>query len=194
MAEMEDLLHKIIEVFNIMNCDYVIVGGFAAILNGSPRTTTDIDIIIRIQDAEIVLLIQSLINAGFDVMEDQIQIGLKEGSNVSIFHPTTILRIDLKRAKSNDEIEVLKQSVHQEFKGIKIRIASIEQILYGKIIYLGDISDLTDEELVDYNDVKDFIRVFSANHNINLDWLENKAKIAGLTETLKRLKKLTMRL
>ena len=49
MAELESLLLRTIKMLNKYEVDYVIVGGLAAIINGSSRTTSDIDLIIAPQ-------------------------------------------------------------------------------------------------------------------------------------------------
>lgn len=176
---------------NSLKIDYVIVGGFAAILKGNPRTTTDIDIIIQIKESEMDPLMDAFEKQDFDVIRDQVTQAFKLGYNASIFDKKSILMIDIKKAKNSDELEVLKQAKTEIICNIKIKIASIEQILYGKILYLGDTSNLTDEEMLDLTDVKDFINVFKRSEKINLVWLEKKSIDKGLESTYKRLLKLS---
>jgi hypothetical protein len=123
----------------------------------------------------------------FDVMRDQVIYAFKLGYNASIFDKKSILRLDIKQAKNLDELEVLKQAKMETFYNMKIKIASVDQILYGKVLYIGDISDLNDEELLDLNDVKDFIKVFKKADKLNLVWLEKKCLDKGLEKTYKRL-------
>ncbi|WP_371804880.1 hypothetical protein [Candidatus Lokiarchaeum ossiferum] len=196
MAEMKDIFQKLIAIFDQSDLVYVIVGGFAAILRGSARTTSDIDVIIspdlksgiKVSKEE---LIDKLINVfqlgGFDVMEQQLRLILNEGSNASVYLKDSVIRIDLKIAKTMDEYEVVENAVEGVFQSIKFPIASIEQILYGKILYLGDISDLSDGELLDFNDVRDFINVYRTASDVDLDWLSKKITKKGLSDTLKRL-------
>jgi hypothetical protein len=108
----------------------------------------------------------------FDVIREQVIDAFKLGYIASIFDKKSIFRVDIKKAKNPDEIEVLKQAKIENFHNIKIKIASIEQILYGKVLYIGDTLDLSDEELLDLNDVKDFINVFKRAEKINLIWLK----------------------
>ncbi len=165
----------------------MIVGGFAAIIKGSPRTTSDIDIIVGYEPNLSEKLISSLKKVGFDVMENQLRLAIEEGTNSSIFMPESIIRIDLKVAKNSDEKEVLDQSVEEVYQGLSFKIASIEQILYGKVLYLGDISDLSDDEILDFTDARDFINVYRTASSIDLKWLERKIKDKGLIETYRRL-------
>ena len=196
MAEMKNIFQKLITTFDQSDFAYVIVGGFAAILRGSARTTSDIDIIVspnlksgtKISKEELIdKLIKVFQLGGFDVMENQLRLILSEGSNASVYLKDSVIRIDLKVAKTIDEIEVVENAVEGVFQKIKFPIASIEQILYGKILYLGDISDLSDGELLDFNDVRDFVNVYRTASDVDLDWLSKKSSKKGLSDTLKRL-------
>ena len=111
----------------------------------------------------------------------------KENFNTSIFAPDSVIRIDLKVATNEDEMEVLHTSEEKRFQDLVFKIASIEQILYGKILYLGDISDLGDGELLDFNDAKDFVNVYHHAPSVNVEWLKEKARKKGLSLTLNRL-------
>jgi hypothetical protein len=122
-------------------------------------------------------------------MEYQIRTAIKESTNASIFAKNSVIRIDFKIAKNPDEIEVFEHAKTEIFKGLKIRIASVEQILYGKILYLGDISDISDDELLEFNDARDFINVMLSEPSINLDWLTKKVKTKKLYDGFLRLMK-----
>ena len=196
MAEMKEFFQKVINALETNKIDYVIVGGLAAILNGSARTTSDIDIILSplLKSGELYgsdeytdKIITAFRDAGFDVMENQLRLAFKENFNTSIFAPDSVIRIDLKVATNEDEKEVLHTSEEKRYHDLVFKIASIEQILYGKILYLGNISDLDDEELLDFNDVRDFVNVYHHANSVNVDWLKGKARKKGLSITLNRL-------
>lgn len=154
---------------------------------GKPRTTTDIDIVIQPSPHIADQLINAFKKGGFDVLEEQIRSAFQEGYNASIYVPNSVIRIDLKLARKLDEREVLEQAKNATYKNTQFKIASVEQILYGKILYLGDISDLEDSELLDFNDAKDFVNVYNTVPTFDIQWLEQKAKQKGLQKTLNRL-------
>jgi predicted nucleotidyltransferase len=187
VAEFEKVLERLIKTLQSASLQYVIVGGLAAIMNGSARTTSDIDVIVESQPNIAEKIISAFTAGGFEVMEEQVRNAIREGLNASIFAPNSVIRVDLKVARKPDEIEVLNHSIEEELNGLKFKIASIEQILYGKILYLGDISDLAEGELLEYNDVKDFVNVFNTAVSLDIEWLKNKAQQRGLSQTLNRL-------
>jgi hypothetical protein len=188
MAEFKTCLIRIIDILNRIKLNYVIVGGVAAIIRGRIRSTTDIDMIVERDLPKLDEFFKLLGENGFDVLREQINYALKEGYNISIFDKNSFMRLDLKIAKQSDENEALKQISIEEYAGLKIRIASIEQILYGKILYIGAIDDLSDKELLDFNDILDFLMIY--NHyksEINQNWLIEKVRKKGLLSTYKRL-------
>jgi len=187
MAELENTFRKAITALTNANVKYVIVGGLAAILRGGSRNTSDIDVIIENEPNLGDKLIKAFKAQDFDVMESQLKMAIDEGFNTSIFIKDSIIRIDLKIAKNSDEYEVIKESETWNFKDVHFPIASVEQILYGKILYLGDIKDLSDDELLDFNDVRDFLNVYQSAKSINMAWLKMKAKKKGLSETFNRI-------
>jgi len=190
VAEFENLVTRVTRIMNDLQMKYVFVGGFAVIFHGRSRTTTDLDIILDNDPSKFPLFLAALKNANFDVMENQVRMAIKEGTNVSIFDNESLLRIDLKMSRGSDEKEVLQQAIEESYKGLRIRLAPVEQVLYGKILYLGDISDIPDSELLSYNDIVDFITVFRRQKDINIEWLKKKAATRGLELTLQRLLKL----
>ncbi|QEE15966.1 DUF6036 family nucleotidyltransferase [Promethearchaeum syntrophicum] len=187
MAELEITFRKAITALTDADVKYVIVGGLAAILRGSPRNTSDIDVIIENEPNLHEKLIKAFKAQDFEVMESQLKLAIDEGFNTSIFIKDSIIRIDLKIAKNSDEIEVIKDSETWNFQDLHFPIASIEQILYGKILYLGDIKDLSDDELLDFNDVRDFVNIYQSAKSINMAWLKMKVKKKGIIETFNRI-------
>ncbi len=188
MAEIKDVVLRIHRIMEKIDMKYVIVGGFAAIIMGEPRSTSDIDLIIEKDIEKINKLLSLLEENDFGVMYNQIKMAFRENSNASIFDIKSILRLDLKIATRKDEIRVLNTAQTVEYQHEKIKIASLEEILYGKILYMGDISDLEQREFLEYNDIRDFLNVYKQNKgNINMNWLEEKVKEKGLKNTFSRL-------
>jgi predicted nucleotidyltransferase len=187
MAEYKDLVSRVVTALEASTISYVIVGGFAAIFRGVPRTTTDLDVIIENDPVKIESFLQELKKNGFDVMEQQTRLALAEGSDFSIFDYQSPLRVDLKIATKQVDRIALKKGLPEEYEGMKICLASPELILFGKVLYTGDISMESDADLLEFNDVRDFINVFTQSGGIDMDWLTGMAAKHGLTKTLDRL-------
>ncbi|HME53583.1 MAG TPA: hypothetical protein VKM55_15260 [Candidatus Lokiarchaeia archaeon] len=187
MAEIKNMVYRVVTILDTLKLPYVIVGGFAAIVRGTPRTTTDLDLIIENDPVNVHLFLNALKRNDFDVMEGQTKIASVGGSTISILDDLSPLRVDLKIARKLDDVDALKHGVWEDYEGMKIRIASTELILFGKVLYIGDISSESDANLLEFNDVRDFINVYNRAENIDMAWLSTKVAKKGLTETLKHL-------
>lgn len=191
MSAFKDFLKRVISILNSVDLNYVIVGGVAVIISGRPRSTTDLDLIVENDHEKIMNFFDGLKKQNFEVMDDQVKYSFKEGFNLSIFDNQSIMRIVLKIAKKSDDIDALTDSREITYENLKIKIANIEQILYGKILYIGNIKGISEKELLQYNDVQDFITIYKTHESdINHELLKNKIKKAGLTKTLEIIKKL----
>ena len=188
MAEIEDILSRLEKIFQTTKLKYVIVGGIAVIHYGHVRATQDVDIIIEDDSTKISQFLTLLSSYKFDVMEDQFKKAYQEGTNISIFDNNSFLRLDIKVADKQREYEVLNNAIRENILGKELFIAPLEYVLIGKVIYLGIIDDILDSELLEYQDIADFLTLFYANREkINLTFLKDKIKIIGLETTLKRL-------
>lgn len=56
---------RVIEALNASGARYVIVGGFAAVLHGNNRVTTDLDVVIDLEPAKATQVLESLLGLGF---------------------------------------------------------------------------------------------------------------------------------
>jgi hypothetical protein len=67
----------------------------------------------------------------------------------------------LKVARNEDENEALKTAVNESYEKFIIKVATIEEILYGKLLYMGPLDDLTDKEILNYTDAVDFLVLYA---------------------------------
>ena len=63
MAEIKNVLSRLVKIFHAINLKYVIVGGIAVIHYGHVRATQDIDIIISMDDENIVVVISGIVGS-----------------------------------------------------------------------------------------------------------------------------------
>jgi len=188
LAEIENILSRLEMIFKATNLKHVIVGGIAVIHYGHVRATQDIDIIIEDDYSKITQFIGLLKSYEFDVLDEQFKLAYQEKTNISIFDKKSFLRLDIKVANRKQELEVLKNAIHQKILGKDLCIAPLEYVLIGKLIYMGIIDDIPNSELLQYQDIVDFLTLYYANKDrIDLIFLTNKAQEIGLKSTLERL-------
>jgi len=188
MAEFKTFFIKVVECFNRTQIKYVIVGGLAAIIRGRARTTTDIDAIVENKPELVIIFLDCLERNGIEIMKDQARMAMKEGSSISIFDKTSYARLDLKIARNTDENDVLRTAVPEMYEDIQIKVATIEEILYGKLLYMGPIDDLSDNEILNYTDAVDFLVLYNQyKDNLDKRMLMNKIRHSHLEASYKRL-------
>ncbi|WP_371802416.1 DUF6036 family nucleotidyltransferase [Candidatus Lokiarchaeum ossiferum] len=188
MAEIENILSRLEKIFTEIQLDYVIVGGLAAIIKGKARTTTDIDIILQNNPTKIAQFLELLKEQNFDVLDEQIQLAFQEDMNASIFDNLSVMRLDIKIAKKRIDIEALNGAIIENYNQLSLKVASVESILLGKIWFLGDISDIPDSELLEYNDIIDFLNVYVNNRDsCDIGWVKKKVSLMKLSTTLNRV-------
>jgi predicted nucleotidyltransferase len=188
MTEFLTFFIKIVDCLNRVKIKYVIVGGLAAIIRGRARTTTDVDVIVENKPELLFIFLDCLERNGIDIMKDQVQIAMQEGSSISIFDTSSFARLDLKLARNIDENDVLNTSVSEMYEDVTIKVATIEEILYGKLLYMGPIDDLTDDEILNYTDAVDFLVLYDQYKDaLDDDLLMNKIRRKHLESSYKRL-------
>jgi predicted nucleotidyltransferase len=188
VAEFKDLIFKLLDCLDNVGNDYVIVGGFAAIIRGRARTTTDIDIIVDRSPELVLLLLDCLAQNGLDVMKEQARMAMAEGSTITILDTASYARVDLKLAKTKDELEVLSTAIAESYENRVIKVATIEEILFGKLLYMGPIDDITDEEILNYADALDFFVLYDQYKNaLDMQLLARKIKQHHLEASFAKL-------
>lgn len=188
MAELENILSRLEMIFKATKLKHVIIGGIAVIHYGHVRATQYIEIIIEDDYSKISQFIGLLKSYEFDVLEDQFKLAYQEKTNISIFDKKSFLRLDIKVANKKQEHEVLKNAKREKILGKDLCIAPLEYVLIGKLLYMGLIDDIPNSELLEYQDIVDFLTLFHANkESIDLVFLTDKAKEIGLKITLDKL-------
>jgi hypothetical protein len=79
-------VRRLIDGFSDAGLDYAFTGALAVSLYGSPRTTTDVDIIVAVSGLDVkVKVAAALRRAGLDVDERKLDIALTSGYRIASF-------------------------------------------------------------------------------------------------------------
>ena len=166
----------------------MIVGGIAIIHYGHIRTTQDIDLIIEDKSEKFLEFLELLKKNEFDISETEFFQGHKEKSHISVFDKKSFLRLDIKIANKFSDNEVLNNAILKKVIDIELYLPPIEYVLLGKLMYIGNIDDIPDSELLEYQDITDFLTIYHVNkEKIKIDFLKEKVHNSGLESTYKRL-------
>jgi hypothetical protein len=129
MQAYHDLFRRLVKVFGIAGLDYVFTGALAASFYGLPRTSTDIDVVVRISGERAKRkLVQALRHIGVKADEKDIDRALASGYRIATF-------TDSKTAYSIDVIfssEKLKKRAGT-VAGVKTFFQTPEDLISAKL-------------------------------------------------------------
>ena len=178
MRTIDEILNLVCIFLNKHDIDYVIVGGFAVLFYGNPRTTMDIDYVIQLNDENIPELIKFLQENGFHADEYDMRTAIKEKSHCTVEDKETMFRLDIKGVYSEMDERALRNKRKVEINDIAIWIASPEDTIANKLVFARE------------QDINDALGVYVRQYELlDMDYLENTAKRIGIIQGLKDLNK-----
>ncbi len=177
MEKAETLLKEVCGFLNGEGIDYVVVGGFAVLFHGYPRTTMDIDFVMRLEEEEIPGLIEFLRDEGFFADEEDLRAALSEGSHCSILDRETMFRLDVKGVYTEMDRRTLRNGEVLEHDGVEIRIASPEDTIANKLVFGRE------------RDWEDALGIHARQKGeLDEEYLEEVCEELGVTDELERLR------
>jgi hypothetical protein len=178
MRTIEQILDIVCDFLNKNSIDYVIVGGFAVLFYGNPRTTMDIDYVIQLEDENIPVLAKFLQENGFHADEYDMRAALREKSHCTVEDKETMFRLDIKGVYSEMDERALRNKRKVDLNDIAVWIASPEDTIVNKLVFARE------------QDIKDALGILVRQYDtIDMDYLEKTTKFIGVNDALKDLKK-----
>lgn len=177
MRTIEQILNLVCDFLNKNDIDYVIVGGFAVLFYGNPRTTMDIDYVIQLEDENIPVLIQFLQKNGFHADEYDMRAAFRERSHCSVEDKETMFRLDIKGVYNEMDERTLRNKREVNLNDIAVWIASPEDTIVNKLVFARE------------QDVKDALGILVRQYDVlDIVYLENTAKKIGVYDSLRELR------
>lgn len=130
--ELEKGLLEIVSFLEDAAIPYMVIGGFANLAWGVPRTTQDVDITVQVAEEDLSDFLRE-IGKGFSVLPRDPEDFVKE-TRVLPVQTSYEVRIDLIFAGLPYEETALGRAKEVEIQGIGVRICSPEDLIIHKII------------------------------------------------------------
>lgn len=131
------LLTKVVRILNDLDLQYFITGGFALSVWGKPRSTLDIDIVIRLIEPQIELLAKALrkiSRAGY-IDEDAAKEAIRRKGEFNFIDSETGVKIDFWLMTDGVALREYKRSIVKEFDGERIYFISPEDLILNKLLW-----------------------------------------------------------
>ena len=160
------MIRRIVTVLNDAKIDYVFTGALAASYYGVPRTTVDVDILVKFTPEDTKSLVTQLKKAGISINKKKIESAFKSGFKI----------ITLEDEKSPFTVDIILSDKKLEKKkgeilGMPTYYQTPEALILAKLRMIK-VTIQRERSSKDKNDVKAILR----HIKVNLKALKNKAK------------------
>lgn len=178
----EKLLLKIVKILDNLKVDYFITGGFAVSVWGRPRSTADIDIVIKIIEPKIEALaiaLRKISKAGY-IDENTAREAVKRRGEFNFIDPDSGFKIDFWVAKDDEETRnELNRRISKKINNQKVYFISPEDLVLNKINWYKQ----TDSN-IHLEDVDSVFRI--STKRLDKDYLGKQAKKLGFLNILNK--------
>ena len=176
------LLIKIAQILEELKIDYCVSGGYAVSVWGRPRSTLDIDIVVKLQVEVVAGLarkLRFLSKVGY-LDESLAEGAARHGGEFNFIHPESGIKIDFWVIKKGDKIgeQELSRRVVKKIDGQKIYFISSEDLILSKLRWFKESG--SDRHLDDIKSVLKFSK-------IDLKYLKQQAIQRGVWDILSKL-------
>jgi hypothetical protein len=123
-----DIIQLFLDQLANMKIDYCVIGGLAVNAYAEPLASLDLDLVLAIEDVERLLKTISKPQGEFTV--------IKFPHSINLTHPDSDLRIQIQTDESYQSF--IKNSSVKNVLGYQMKVASLENLLKGKIWAYSD--------------------------------------------------------
>ena len=178
----QKLLKKVIQALEQAGIQYMITGSVVSSLQGEPRSTHDIDLIVAIQKLKVNELVEAFSSSDFYLNKDSILDAINRQSMFGL--------IDLKGGDKVDfwiltdesfDLSRFSRRISEEFMGLKMQVSSPEDTILAKLRW-AKLSGGSEKQFTDA------LRVYEIQHGkLDIDYLEHWVKELDVKSLWKRL-------
>lgn len=178
----DDILLLVCKFLNGEGILYAIIGSIAVLYYGNPRTTMDVDIILKLREGDLGKLVAFMRKNDFFSSETDLIAAFGERSHCTVEDKRSMIRLDLKSVYTEADELTLKRRKGVRWRNEMIYIASAEDTLANKLLF-GSEQDLKDAEGL-------WVRQMG---KLDMKYLEERCQVLGvrdefaeMTERVKR--------
>lgn len=130
----QKLLNKVVQTLESAKIQYMITGSLASSLQGEPRSTHDIDVVIAIQKSAIRELLQAFSPPDFYLEEESIRKAISEQSMFNLIDTKEGGKVDF-WILTNEPFDQARFSrrYSEEFQGLKMQVSTPEDTILAKL-------------------------------------------------------------
>jgi hypothetical protein len=161
---------------------YAVVGSVASSARGIPRSTHDVDLIVRMSPVHVDKLVAAL-GKDWYAEPQQMRDAIHHGRSFNVIYIPTASKVDLFPSQTDFHESEIERSTVTKFKfegeTVECQVSSAEDIVLAKLHY----KDGRGVSEVQWRDIRD---VMAMNRGLDKDYLRRWATILRITDVLDR--------
>lgn len=183
---MDDILEvtlRVAEVCDQLGLPYVVGGSIASSLHGIPRSTLDVDFVVRLREEDVERLVASL-GAEFYLDEAAIREAVRRFASFNLISLATYLKADVFVARDDEPARLQLARAQRYELGDPPRalvVASAEDVVAHKLFWFA-LGDQAAER--QWNDAMGVLKV--AGPRLDLAYLRRVSRLLGVEDLLRR--------
>ncbi len=178
-----DVALLVAAVLDDIGCEYFIGGSVASSLQGEPRATNDIDMVVAMMPHRVREFAEKL-GPDFEVDQDMLRDALTRGSCANIFYLPMVTKVDLFALGPSryDEVEFnRRRKVKVRSTGEELFVKAPEDTVLRKLLWYRDGGEVSSKQ---WRDIVEVLRVSAAE--INQQYLVTWASSLRVDDLLSR--------
>jgi hypothetical protein len=180
----QELLKRVLQTLNQAGIEYMLTGSIASSLQGEPRSTHDIDLVVAIQRPQMNRLIRAFTPPDFYLDKDAILDAIQRKSRFNLINIKSGDKVDfwLLTDEAFDKSRFSRRG-REKFMGITLRVSSPEDTILAKLRW-AKMSGGSEKQFTDA------LRVYEVQYGkLDLEYLERWAEKLDVETLWNRLKK-----
>ena len=178
----QELLKKVIQTLDQAGIQYMITGSLASSLQGEPRSTHDIDMVIAIEESKVHQLMEAFPPPNFYLDEDSILDAINRQSMFNLIDVNVGDKVDfwILTEEPFDQSR-FSRKISEEFTGLKMQVSTPEDTILAKLRW-AKLSGGSEKQFTDA------LRVYEVQYGeLNIDYLKHWVKKLDVESLWKRL-------
>ncbi len=178
-----DVALRVAAALEAVGCEYFVGGSVASSLQGEPRATNDIDIVVAMMPHRIRAFAEHL-GAEFEVDEEALRDALVHGSCANIFYLPMVTKVDIFALGSSryDEVEFSRRrKLRVRASGEELFVKAPEDTVLRKLLWYREGAEVSAKQ---WRDVVEVLRVSATE--INVQYLRSWAEKLKIEDLLSR--------
>ncbi|WP_437943373.1 hypothetical protein WMF27_37215 [Sorangium sp. So ce281] len=159
-----DVALRVAAALENLGCEYFIGGSLASSLQGEPRATNDIDLVVAMMPRH-VRAFAELLGPDFEVDQEMLRDALTRGSCANIFYLPMVTKIDLFALGPSpyDEVEFSRRrKVKVRASGEELFVKAPEDTILRKLLWYREGGEVSSKQ---WRDIVEVLRVSGAEIN-----------------------------